>query len=252
MRQSHSSQSQSQYCLQYYVKVRHQFLLMQEEAGFKAMRINIALSVAFHTLKARDDNTCLFAVIFLLLVVVGMTISGPTLRVADSIPVGGFAHTPCAACFSPSTFTKHPVDLEALTVRCEKGGHVVNLIDGTAVEGGLGQISAKVWGVEGDGVYLEVPEALSDWAEWTLVDRSNVAKDVDSFVFGVPKGIRREDLLYGEGIVHVSSKIVVDDGASSCVRDYTPTRILPDHRVEIIVKNYPVHGIMSKHYHSLK
>ncbi|KAF4695151.1 hypothetical protein FOZ62_030816, partial [Perkinsus olseni] len=146
-----------------------------------------------------------------------MTISGPTFRVADSIPVGGFVHvtilaepfvifhvregeyyaiqTPCAACFSPSTFTKHPVDLEALTVRCEKGGHVVNLTDGTAVEGGLGQISAKVWGVEGDGVYAEVPEALSDWAEWTLVDRSNVAKDVDSFVFEVPKGIRREDLL---------------------------------------------------------
>lgn len=107
---------------------------------------------------------------------------------------------------------------------------------------------------------------MADWAQWTLADRRNVAKDVDAFVFDVPKGIRREEMLRGDGIVgmlssgapdyavfqvHVSSKIVVD-GISSCVRDYTPTRLLPGNRVEILVKNYPVHGIMSKHYHSLK
>ncbi|EER10516.1 flavohemoprotein b5/b5r, putative [Perkinsus marinus ATCC 50983] len=196
-----------------------------------------------------------------------------TIRVADSIPVGESVQVsilaepfvvfhvrdgeyyaiqnPCVACFSPSTFCGQPVDLETLTVKCAKGGHAVSLKDGSMLEGGLGQISAKAFAVEGDGVYVEVPEALADWAQWTLADRRNVAKDVDAFVFDVPKGIRREEMLRGDGIVHVSSKIVVD-GISSCVRDYTPTRLLPGNRVEILVKNYPVHGIMSKHYHSLK
>ncbi|KAF4676188.1 hypothetical protein FOL47_006579 [Perkinsus chesapeaki] len=156
---------------------------------------------------------------------------------------------PCVACFSPSTFLNQPVDADSLTVQCAHGGHKISLVDGTAVDGGMGQISAKVSFVEGDGLYLELPEALADWSVWTLVERRNVAKNVDAFVFSFPEGIRNEDILFGDGIMHISSKIMVD--GASCARDYTPTRKLPNRRIELIVKRYDDFGIMSRHYHNM-